>query len=356
MRCLILGLLACGLGLGFTPKVAPAVDAPNLSWETARTTVPASVDELKILQNTVKGVVDKVTISTVAVLYGMGAGSGVIVSEDGLVLTAAHVIAPPNPEFKLDTAMIQLSNGARVKAKLLGRNSRWDNGMMQIIDPVPQKADWPGAKEGKWPAVKIADSESIKKGQWIIALGHPGGPKQERRPPVRVGQVVMSLPKQNVIKTDCTLVGGDSGGPLFDMAGALVGIHSRIGLSIDENYHVPTKTFQNDWDDMLAGSIITNSFRPYMGVNLFRKGDDDLRVDSIVPKSPAEKAGFLRNDLLVKFNSKSIPDSETLDAWVGKVTPGTEATVTVERDGKLVELKVKIGRLFEEQPTKSRRK
>src|SRR4051794_39957526 len=116
-------LLLVVLCLALSPTFAAAVDAPKPVWEPARATPPEDVKELRALQDTVKKVVDKTTPATVGVLLGMGAGSGVIVSPDGLVLTAAHVIEPGGAN---GSVVLYLSNGKRVRGKVLGRNPKTD--------------------------------------------------------------------------------------------------------------------------------------------------------------------------------------------------------------------------------------
>src|SRR5262249_42222176 len=145
------------------------------------------------------------------------------------VLTAGHVSGTPNRE-----AMLVLADGRRVKAKTLGNNRGIDSGMMKITT------------EGKYPFVPLGNSTDLKKGQWVITVGHPGGYNPNRSPVVRVGRVLNRT--NGYIESDCTLVGGDSGGPLFDMQGNLVGIHSRIGWNITDNVHVPVDTYRDTWD------------------------------------------------------------------------------------------------------------
>ena len=162
-----------------------AADTQDVKWETQRTSQPEDIPELKALEARVKSVVDKCTPSTVAILIGVGAGSGVIVNEDGLVLTpptssrASRGWVPPTKPGKECT--IILRDGKRVKGKTLGINDRTDSGMVQIIDKGP--------KDGKWPFTPIAKSADVKKGQWVVSLGHPGGPKSGRAPVARLGRV-----------------------------------------------------------------------------------------------------------------------------------------------------------------------
>src|SRR5262249_56787918 len=99
---------------------------------------------------------------------------------------------------------------------------------------------------GQYPHVEMGDSKSLQKGQWVVSLGQPGGFVPGRSPVLRLGRVINST--DSLIQTDCTLVGGDSGGPLFDLDGKVIGIHSRIGERISFNIHVPVATYRDEWD------------------------------------------------------------------------------------------------------------
>ena len=178
--------------------------------EVLQKSYPRSVDDLRTIQQQVRRVLDRVMPATVGVQIGSSAGSGVIVSPDGLVLTAGHVSGKPN-----QNVVFLMSDGRRVRGRTLGLNHRIDSGMMKITD------------KGPWPYVPLAESSNVSPGQWVVATGHPGGYSEDRSPPVRLGRILFA--NDDVLCTDCTLVGGDSGGPLFNMQAEVVGIHSRIG-------------------------------------------------------------------------------------------------------------------------------
>src|SRR5205085_588832 len=121
----------------------------------------------------------------------------------------------------------------------LGQDKGIDSGMIKITE------------SGTYPHVEMGDSKTLQKGQWVVSLGHPGGFVPGRTPVLRLGRIIMN--NDSLIQTDCTLVGGDSGGPLFDLDGKVVGIHSRIGPGISFNIHVPVATYRDKWDDLVAG-------------------------------------------------------------------------------------------------------
>lgn len=358
------------LSLLLSPLFAVAISAADpkkSSWEPTRTTAPDSVEEVIALQNTVKGLVEKVTPATVALILGdvdphkngpqsVGAGSGVIVSDDGLILTAAHVVEPPAFSFggfaprrereSKNPPMLRiiLPGNLEVKAKILGRNPGQDSGMVKITDPVPEGATWPGAKEGKWPFVEIGDSAKLKKGQWVVSLGHPGGPKPERRAPVRLGQIVGVEGSDKSIRSDCTLVGGDSGGPLFDLTGKLVGIHSRIGDKLDDNIHVSAKAYQDEWKRLVRGDLITRGQTAGMGIK-YEESDKPLKIDEFTANSPAEKAGLKAGDVIIKLNGTAVPTTKDFEEVMSQFRPNEVVTVEARRGEEIVEAKISLVKL-----------
>ncbi len=294
---------------------------------------PESVEDLKAIQEQVKKVLDKVIPCTVNVKANGGQGSGVIVSEDGLVLTAAHVSGKADQNIT-----ITLNDGRKLKAKTLGANGGVDSGMIKIIEP------------GKYPFAEMGKSSGLLKGQWVITTGHPGGFDKGRTPPVRLGRVLSAT--DSLIRTDCTLVGGDSGGPLFDMDGKVIGIHSRIGMTLNYNIHVPIDTFHETWDRLVKGetwgggtlgNVTRDPNEPYLGF----KADDEpkhVKVAAVKTDSPAEKAGLKAEDILRKFGGEEIKDFDDFTAKLKKKKAGDKVTLEVERGDKTVVLEVVLGK------------
>lgn len=323
------------------------VQADTDKWDAKRSSSPESSEELRALQNSITTVVDKTMPATVGLRVGsgrrLGAGSGVIVSEDGLILTAAHVIINSETDKPFDPIMIVLPDGTAVRAKALGANVDKDSGMVQITGKVPENASWPGAKEGKWPVAEMGKSAPLKEGQWLVSMGHPGGPKPERSPPVRVGRMVSHLPRLTALQTDCTLVGGDSGGPLFDLDGNVVGIHSRIGMFLTNNLHVPIDEFRADWDKLKAGELIDNTAKPDLFLS-FQRNRDKAIVRSVVRGEAADKAGIKPGDVIVGVEDETVSSPGDFSDVISEYKPGQKLTIKVERDGKIVELAATLGR------------
>ena len=294
-------------------------------------TAPENVADLKAMEEQVKKVLDKVIPCTVNIRDGGGQGSGVIVSEDGYVLTAGHV-----SQDNGRSVIVTMPDGKEYKAKTLGANHLIDSGFLKIIDPPPAPAK-------KWPFAELGKSADLKKGQWVITTGHPGGYKKGRSPVVRLGRVLEST--EEWIRTDCTIVGGDSGGPVFDMNGKVIGIHSRIGTfppnrSLQQNVHVPVDTYRDTWARLVKGDVWGNGFIGF-------KADGSAKVCRVLEISkgtPAEKAGLKPNDVIVTFGGKKITSFEQFGEQLRQTAVGTEVPVEVQRGDETVTVKVTVGK------------
>lgn len=187
---------------------------------------------------------------------GAASGSGTIVSKDGLILTAAHVVGDAKEMF------VNLVDGRSAPVTVLGCDFERDVAMVKIAVEEGEKAE-------EWPFVELGDSKDWAVAQTYIALGHAGGYDLHRPPPIRIGWSYNRSQDQDFIVTDCAVIGGDSGGPLLDLDGKLVGIHSFIGASLGENNHAPVHAVQENWDRLLRGDRWGDF--PEIGFNL---GDD----------------------------------------------------------------------------------
>lgn len=175
----------------------------------------------------------KVGPTVVCIEAGGGSGSGVIVSADGLVLTAAHVI-----DKAVDVTIVY-PDGRRFRGKSLGTYGPADAGMAQILEGSPH------------PFAEVAPADSLSMGQTVFAMGHPGGFDQNRGAPLRIGQI--NQIEQNFISHDAALIGGDSGGPTFDLNGRVIGIHSHIDDRVDFNRDAHIAAFHLAWQSMKSG-------------------------------------------------------------------------------------------------------
>ncbi len=324
-----LRLLLASLSLAASPGLAAA----EVRWDPKRTSSPDTIEELRALESKVKSVTEKVMPCTVGLLVGQGAGSGVIVSDTGLVLTAAHVIGKPG-----EPCRVVLADGTRVAGKSLGVNGKLDSGMVQITDKPPQGQKWAGVEAGKWPVAELGKSADLKKNQWLISLGHHGGPQAGRTPPLRLGRFDYYSKSDQTLKTDCTLVGGDSGGPLFDLSGKLVGIHSKIGVFLEYNMHVPIDVFRPEWDQLASGAVLGKP-----PVELGATLDSDKTAPTVIAvadNSAAARATLAEGDVIVKFNGERVFTRTDLKALLMECRPGQTVSLIVRRDDKDVRLKL----------------
>ena len=298
----------------------------------------SGIAALKEREKKVKQVVRETMPATVAIMGAEqpASGSGVIINSEGLILTAAHVTAAAGKEL-----MVTFTDGRTVKAKSLGANSSRDAGMAQITD------------EGEWPHVEMADADDVRLGEWCVALGHPGGYDPNRTPPVRLGRI-WTKGFLGMLGSDCTLVGGDSGGPLFNLDGKLIGIHSSIGGQLSENRHVPMDAFERDWDDLLGGRLWgsqgvmmgrVDPDRPAMGVQLDRDSNEGVKVIGLSDPSPAAKAGIEVGDVIRRVGGKRVDEFSDMVGALEKLKVGQKVKIGVDRDGDKLEFEVKLGRL-----------
>ena len=288
--------------------------------------VPKTVEELKYMETHFAEIADKVKEATVNIQIGQSQGSGVVVSSDGYILTAAHVIGVPNNEATI-TFLNAEGEQQQVKAETLGSETGIDSGMLKIKDDSED-----------FPYLDIAISEELKEGQWVMAVGHPGGIDKARGMVVRIGRIIYAT--KRVIKTDCTLVGGDSGGPLIDMNGDVIGIHSRIGSKLVDNLHVPADVYAENWDLLAKGIIIDG--RPSLG---FRVVDDSNEIESVHPQGAADLAGVEKGDVLVKIGSLEVEDKEDIVNAIErlKLRPNVVTEIVVLREGEEETIELKVG-------------
>jgi serine protease Do len=252
-----------------------------------------------------------------------------VVSADGLVLTAAHVVGGPGRR-----AMVTLTDGRRLPGHTLGADHELDAGMIRIDNPPRDLPYAPVAKESK-----------LKPGEWVVTVGQPGGMTRGRTPPARLGRVLYY--SDEVICTDCTLVGGDSGGPLFNMRGEVVGIHSSIGPAISHNFHVPLKAFQDDWQRLVDGKTWGRQEeefdpdRPVIGVGGREQGGRCL-ITEIFSGLPADKAGLKPGDMIAKVDGEEIKTFDELAVRVARKKAGEKLRLSIERGTEKLEVEVAV--------------
>ncbi|SVD21699.1 uncharacterized protein METZ01_LOCUS374553, partial [marine metagenome] len=154
---------------------------------------------------------------------------------------------------------------------------------------------------------------------------------------VRVGRVIRAT--RTTVRTDCMLLGGDSGGPLFDFNGVVIGIHSRISSATDQNMHVAMTAFQDEWEGLIDPA---SKIPAFLGVYT-ENNEPGALVLEVRDNSPAKKAGIQKDDILQKVNDKEIKDAVDLTDIIRGFRPGTKVKVTLLRAGKKKVIEVNLG-------------
>lgn len=292
-----------------------------------------NVQDLTNLERKISEVAVKAMPATVAlVAEELGSsGSGVIVSEEGLILTAAHVIQGA------EEVTVVFPNGKQTQGKVLGANYSKDIGMVQITE------------KGPWPFMEQGESRPLQAGDWVIAMGHAAGYDASRTPPVRFGRV-MSKGPGNFLTTDCKLIGGDSGGPLYDLQGNVVGINSSIGVALQNNNHAGIDGFKTDWDRLIAGEAwgelqmnpLANPEMPVLGIRMGESNGRGVPVEAVETGGPADRAGFRRLDMIRAIDGLRVRNGRDLLEALAKRQAGDKVKVEVFRDESSVELETTL--------------
>ncbi|MGA3115789.1 MAG: DegQ family serine endoprotease [Syntrophobacteraceae bacterium] len=267
-----------------------------------------------------------------------GAGSGVIISKDGYILTNNHVVEGAKE------LTVTMADKGEFKAQVVGRDPKTDIAIIKI-----------DAGENL-PAANIGDSDQIKVGDWVLAIGNPFGLSHTVTSGIvsAKGRVIGAGPYDDFIQTDASINPGNSGGPLFNMKGEVIGINTAIipeGQGI--GFAIPVNTAKSLIPQLEANGEVT---RGYLGVNI-QSIDPDLAkamkleqskgalVAEVVPGGPADKAGIKTGDVIVSFDGKSVHDSHDLPAMVAAAAIGRQVPITLVRNGKEIKIDTVVAKL-----------
>jgi serine protease Do len=269
-----------------------------------------------------------------------GMGSGFIVSADGVILTNAHVVDGAKE------VTVKLTDKREFEAKVLGVDPQTDVAVVKIA-------------ASNLPVVKLGDPAESKVGEWVLAIGSPFGFENSATAGI-ISAKGRALPDENYvpfIQTDVAVNPGNSGGPLFNMKGEVIGINSQIfsrsggyqGLS----FAVPIDVARKVEEQLVATGSVTRGRIgvTIQGVNQALAESFGLRkpmgalVSSVEKGSPADRAGLEPGDVIVKFNGKEVNDSYELPAQVADMTPGTTARLEIIRKGNPKEIDINVGEL-----------
>ena len=269
-------------------------------------------------------------------------GSGFIISSDGYVLTNNHVIDGA------DQIVVRLSDRRELDAKVIGTDADSDIALLKV-------------KATGLPTVTLGDSSKLKPGQWVVAIGSPFNFDHTVTHGIvsYVGRGFGGADQQYVpfIQTDVPINRGNSGGPLFNLDGQVVGINSQIysntGSSVGISFAIPINVAMNTVEQLKAtghvergmiGVQIQNMDRA-MAKSLGLPNAEGALVANITPGSGADKAGVQVQDVILAFNGHAIEQSSDLPPLVGNTKPDSKAELKIFRDGKTLTVPVTVGAL-----------
>ncbi|MFT3896502.1 MAG: DegQ family serine endoprotease [Thermomonas sp.] len=273
---------------------------------------------------------------------GVSMGSGFIISPDGYVLTNRHVVDGA------DSVTVKLTDRREFKARVVGSDEQSDVALLKI-------------DASDLPAVRIGDSNLLKPGQWVVAIGSPFGLDHSVTAGI-VSAVGRANPYANqryvpFIQTDVAINQGNSGGPLLNTRGEVVGINSQIfsnsGGYMGVSFAIPIDVAMSVSKQLRTTGRVA---RGQLGVQVQQMGSDDARglglpdstgalISDVQAGSPAEKAGIERGDVIRAVNGNAIVQSSDLPPIIGAMAPGTRVELSILRDGKTLQVPVTLSQL-----------
>jgi serine protease Do len=280
---------------------------------------------------------------------GTSLGSGFIVDGEGYIVTNNHVIQGAE-----DITVI-LRDDTQLKAKLIGSDAR--------VDLAVLKVDPPGKKP--LPAVKFGDSDKTRVGDWVVAIGNPFGLGHSVTAGIisARGRSLSNESLDDYLQTDAAINKGNSGGPLFNTEGEVIGVNTAIyspsGTNAGLAFSIPSNIVKQAADQLREFGRIR---RGWIGVSYQSVTDDiadsfgldrahGVLVANVVADGPAAKAGLKRNDIILSFAGQDVPDLRRFPKFVANARVGSTVDITVWRGGKETPLKLKIGEQEEAEKT-----
>jgi serine protease Do len=268
-------------------------------------------------------------------------GSGFVIDASGIVITNNHVVGDAND------IMVIFTDGRKLKAEVIGKDPKVDVAVLRVKSDKPLKT------------VKFGDSDKMRVGDDVMAVGNPFGLGET----VTAGIVsarnrnIDSGPYDNFIQTDASINKGNSGGPLFNMAGEVIGINTAIlspsggsigiGFATPASSVVPVIAQLEEFHETRRGWLgvriqnVDDSIAESLGLGTAR----GALVAGVEPNGPAKPAGLLSGDVIVKFDGKDIKESRDLPKLVASLPVGKEVEVVIIRKGEEITKTVKLGRL-----------
>ncbi len=267
-----------------------------------------------------------------------GVGSGFVMSKEGYILTNNHVVE------NADEIKVKLAGGKEFNGKVVGRDPKTDLALVKI----------PG--DSDLEALKLGNSDDLKVGEWVVAVGSPFGLEQTVTAGIvsAKGRVIGSGPYDDFIQTDASINPGNSGGPLINLQGEVVGINTAIiasgqgiGFAIPINMAKEIASQLQQKGHVTRGllGVSIQDLTPDLAKSLGLKENKGALVSQVVPGSPADKAGIEQGDVIVSFDGRPIADSKDLPRIVASTPTGKTVTVKLLRDGKEIERQAKISEM-----------
>ena len=271
-----------------------------------------------------------------------GVGSGFVMSEDGYIVTNNHVIE------NSDKIKVKFASGKEFTAKVIGRDHKTDLALIKIE----------GASD--LHPLKLGNSDSLKVGSWVVAVGSPFGLEQTVTVGIvsAKGRVIGSGPYDNFIQTDASINPGNSGGPLINMNGEVVGINTAIipngqgiGFAIPVNMAKEIAPQLQKNGHVIRGwlGVSVQEVTPELAKSFGLKENKGALVAEVFKGTPAEKAGIEQGDIILGFNGKDVSDSKELPRMLASTPIGEKATIKLLRNGSINERTVKVGEMEEEK-------
>jgi serine protease Do len=269
-----------------------------------------------------------------------GMGSGFIVSSDGLVLTNAHVVA------EAKDVTVRLTDKREFRAKVLGVDRQSDVAVLKI--------DATGL-----PVVSLGDVRSVKVGEWVLAIGSPYGFENTVTAGI-VSAKARSLPDESFVpflQTDVAVNPGNSGGPLFNLNGDVIGINSQIfsttGGFMGLSFAIPIDVAVKVKDELVRYGKVTRGrlgvsiqdLTPDIAATLRLAATRGALVTAVEPGGPAERAGLRPGDVILAINGDEVASATELPARIADLKPGTRAAVRLVRGGRVEEVAVAVAQM-----------
>ena len=273
-------------------------------------------------------------------------GSGFIISADGYVVTNNHVIVADG-QGEVESITVKTDDGAEYPAKLVGRDAASDLAVLKISSPKP------------FPFVKFGDSRNVRVGDWVIAIGQPfglGGTVTAGIISAVYRATGSGSAYDRYLQTDAAINRGNSGGPMFDMKGQVIGINNAIfsptGGSVGIGFAIPAETAAPIVEKLRAGQAIE---RGYLGIRIQAMNEDLADslgiphnrgefVQAVEPGGAAARAGLQSGDVVLKVDDKDVTPDQTLSFIVANTAPGKRIPIELIRDGKRMTVNAVVAR------------